>query len=275
MPRGSYQWRLLQTQGIQAEYLFSLGTSTGDLPWPGQHGGPAAVAVAGEKIYLAASSVNGAPQAVCVSEDGAYQRAYPSPEPGAVVSAIAVTGSSLYLLCANSGMLYQLDAASGAVRRTLNLHLPEFGGMPERLAANEHFLLAACPSSGKVCWLDPANGAVQGSAIVEKLADVTLLPDGQVFAISGESVVALSRANPAPRIVIGNLTAPTRLSYDAGSGELFIVEGDESGRSSVITRRWNWSRHTAVPAGGSRGVITRKTSSACPALPATGKAVSW
>lgn len=227
MPRGNYHWRLLQTRGLQAEYLFSLGTCMGDLPWPGQHGGPAAVAVAGESIYMAASSANGAPQAVRFTCDGVYQRAYPSPEPGAIVSAIALGGGNLYLLCANSGLLYALDPASGVIRNTLNLRLPEFGGTPERLAANEHTLLAACPSSGNLCWLDPETGKVQATVTVEKLGDITLQPDGQVFAISGESIVTLSRANTDPRIVISNLTAPTRVCFDAASHDLLIVEGGD------------------------------------------------
>ncbi len=63
--------------------------------------------------------------------------------------------------------------------------------------------------------------------MVDKLADITLLPDDQVFAISGESVVALSRAHPAARVVISDLTAPTRLSFDAASGNLFIVESGD------------------------------------------------
>ncbi len=154
LPRGKYQWRLLQTQGVQAEYLFSLGTSFGDLPWPGQHGGPTAVAVAGDDIYMAASSAAGTPQAVRYTWDGAYQHAYPSPEAGAIISAIALGGGNLDLLCAKSGQLYELDPGSGAIRCTLNLNLPELLGMPERLAANDHTLLAACPKSGKLCWID-------------------------------------------------------------------------------------------------------------------------
>ena len=84
LPRGKYHWRLLRTQGLRAKYLFSLGASFGDLPWPGQHGGPAAVAVAGEAIYMAAAAAEGTPQAVRISSAGVYQRAYASPEAGAM-----------------------------------------------------------------------------------------------------------------------------------------------------------------------------------------------
>ena len=130
-------------------------------------------------------------------------------------------------------MVYALDPQSGVTRRALNLRLPEFGGLPERLAADEHTLIAACPSSGKLCWLDPDTGNVLATAVVEKLADITLLPDGEVYAISGEHVVALSRANTAPRLVISDLISPTRLSFDAVSANLFIAEG---GGQQQITR---------------------------------------
>ena len=228
MPRGKYQWRLLQTQELQTEYLFSLGTSFGDQHWPGGHGGPAAVAVSGNEIYMAASSVEGAPQAVRFTCDGVYQHAYPRPEPGAMISAIAVSGEKLYMLCATNGKLFELDKESGVIRRTLNLNLPEFGGIPERLAADAHILLAACQASGKLCWIDPVTGTILASATVEKLADITLLPDGQVFAISGKSVVALTRSHTTARIVVSDLTAPTRLNFDAISGDLFIAEGGDS-----------------------------------------------
>ncbi len=228
LPRGDYRWRLLQTQGLQAEYLFSLGTSFGDQHWPGQQGGPSAVAVDGDAVYMAASSVAGSPQAVCFTLAGAYQRAFACPEAAANVTDIALGGGDLYLLCANSGHLYVLSPRSGITRRMLKLDPPALGGSPDRLAADDRTLLAASTISGKVGWIDPATGKVLDTASVEKLADLTLLLDGQVLALSGENVVAFSRAEKTPRIVISGLITPTRLSFDRAANELFVVEGGDS-----------------------------------------------
>ena len=40
-PPGKYNWKLLSTQGLKAEYLLTLGTNPAPAwdPWPGNHGG--------------------------------------------------------------------------------------------------------------------------------------------------------------------------------------------------------------------------------------------
>lgn len=49
---GTYHWKLLQSQGLRAEYLMALGTSTGLNHWPGQHGGPITVACDGKSVFV-------------------------------------------------------------------------------------------------------------------------------------------------------------------------------------------------------------------------------
>lgn len=47
VPQREYTWKLLQSQGLQAEYLMAVGTSTGLNHGPGQHNGPISVACDG------------------------------------------------------------------------------------------------------------------------------------------------------------------------------------------------------------------------------------
>ncbi len=66
LPAGSYRWKLLQSPGLKAEYLLSLGTDFGPQHWPGGHGGPTSVATDGKILYMSASGCEGAPQTVAV-----------------------------------------------------------------------------------------------------------------------------------------------------------------------------------------------------------------
>ena len=51
-PAGEYTWRLLQSPGLEAEWLMNLGTSTGIEHWPSQHGGPSCALVDGNAIIV-------------------------------------------------------------------------------------------------------------------------------------------------------------------------------------------------------------------------------
>jgi RNA polymerase sigma factor (sigma-70 family) len=52
---GTYRWKVLQTQGLTAEFLMNIGTSTPE-HWPGNHGGPAAALVVGDVLYMTAGN---------------------------------------------------------------------------------------------------------------------------------------------------------------------------------------------------------------------------
>jgi hypothetical protein len=54
-PAGTYEWRLLQTQGLKAEYLMQLGISYNDGAWPCNNVGPHDIACNGEEAVIAGS----------------------------------------------------------------------------------------------------------------------------------------------------------------------------------------------------------------------------
>ena len=62
---GDYTWKLLQTQGLTAEFLLNIGTSTLE-HWPGNHGGPAATVVVGERLVMTAGNSESPVNTVCV-----------------------------------------------------------------------------------------------------------------------------------------------------------------------------------------------------------------
>jgi hypothetical protein len=59
LPPGAYTWKLLQGQGLKAEYLFSLGINTREQPWVGNHDGPNALAAEGDDVFVLAGSAEG------------------------------------------------------------------------------------------------------------------------------------------------------------------------------------------------------------------------
>jgi hypothetical protein len=60
--KGNFQWRLASSQGLQAEYLLSVGTSMRENHWPAQHDALCALAVDAQRVYVTAGLSEGMPQ---------------------------------------------------------------------------------------------------------------------------------------------------------------------------------------------------------------------
>lgn len=110
VPPGEYRWKLLLSQGMKAEYLLSLGTSTGIQPWVGQHGGPNSVAVEGD-TFTVGGGTEVAPLIVRAKLDGDNQYALDYLEFTATRS-LAIDRGITYVLMA-TGRLFSLDSATG------------------------------------------------------------------------------------------------------------------------------------------------------------------
>ena len=111
LPKGEYTWKLLKSQGLQAEYLMMLGTSTGLNQWPGQHNGPISIACDGESIVVGGAP-EGSPLLASVGLDGKFnwnRGQFAAPE--AAVDA-AMDGERLYSL-QSSAILHVLQKSTG------------------------------------------------------------------------------------------------------------------------------------------------------------------
>lgn len=112
LPAGEYTWKLLESQGLEAEYLMALGTSTGLNHWPGQHNGPVSVCCDGESIVVGGNP-EGSPLLGSVGLDGTFRwncGQFRAPE-GAVD--LSVDGDRLFVL-ESSAMVDVLDKSTGA-----------------------------------------------------------------------------------------------------------------------------------------------------------------
>jgi hypothetical protein len=72
LPEGKYTWKMLQSQGLEAEYLMTLGTSVGINAWPGVHGGPSAAIVSGDRMYMSGAGSETAMGIACSKLDGTF-----------------------------------------------------------------------------------------------------------------------------------------------------------------------------------------------------------
>ena len=97
VPQGEYTWKLLQSQGLQAEYLMALGTSTGLNHWPGQHNGPISVACDGESVIVGGAP-EGSPLLAKVGLDGKFHWNLPQFRAPEAAVCTAVDGSRVYSL---------------------------------------------------------------------------------------------------------------------------------------------------------------------------------
>ena len=110
-PAGDYTWKLLESQGLEAEYLMALGTSTGLNHWPGQHLGPVSVACDGESITVGGAP-EGSPLLGSVGLDGTFRwnkAQFRAPE---AATDLSVDGDRLFVL-ESSAMVDVLQKSTG------------------------------------------------------------------------------------------------------------------------------------------------------------------
>ena len=205
--KGDFQWRLATSQGLQSEYLLSIGTSMREHHWPAQHGAICGLAVDKERIYVTAGLSEGMPQTAATTRDGAWQ--WVSGPTGGWMGGydLAVDGDTLYFLGGpiagdetdRKPRLFVQDAATGRVREGERDGLKnqvlwgtsgplcwEMNGRdnPSRVDARDGELAVASPSTGLVVWLDPATGkdtVVAGGFQIPAAANFG--PDGNLYAI--------------------------------------------------------------------------------------------
>jgi hypothetical protein len=250
---GDVQWRLATSQGLQSQYLLSIGTSMREHHWPAQHGALCALAVDKQRIYVTAGLSEGMPQTAAMTRDGGWQWA--SGPTGGWMGGydLALDGDTLYFLggpvTQPDARLFVQEAATGRMRQgggdgLKNQSLWGTGGPlswpvktfdnPSRVDARDGELVLASPSTGLVVWLDPHTGGELDRLRIEGgLADVALLGGGRVLAISGARVVEAARGKTEQVVRLADLAAPHRLAVDRVTGDIFVAE---AGKSQQIKR---------------------------------------
>ena len=266
LPAGDYTWRLLATEGLRAEFITQVGQNV-DPAWEratGNHAPPNSVAVDATGLYRVGATNEGAHWGVKTNLDGRHLWTNDrwSADPW-VQDTVAVTlvGDRLFELMPN-GHVYGYDAKSGRVftggdfdPKPWNLRWnrvePPAGGKDEnrrKLNAAESprdlagdaasgLLVAAFPQHDAIAWFSAKDGQLVDTATnITGLAGVAVAKEGTVFAISGGEVVAFSREDKTPRIVIAaeKLQCPWRLCVSPQSGDVFVAENSDLAKGTVV-----------------------------------------
>ncbi len=115
---GTYEWRLLQNQGLKSEFLLRLGTSVNHQEWTCNHDGPHGVAVRGDLAYEFGGG-ECVPKAVIINLSNQTVAGYAQSVPGDV----AIVGDRLYGLgvAGDSDTLGVKDLATGKILAKRNL----------------------------------------------------------------------------------------------------------------------------------------------------------
>lgn len=108
---GVYQWRLLSSQGLRAEYICTVGTSFGHHFWVGNHTGPIALTVDDTGTYISAVA-EGVPALVKVGNDNRILWQVREMEPFSAIRSIATVDGKCYAI-SDTGNIYVLNAATG------------------------------------------------------------------------------------------------------------------------------------------------------------------
>jgi hypothetical protein len=255
LPAGGYTWKLVATTGLRAEFVCQVGQNT-DPAWEratGNHEAPVGVGIDATGLYRVGATNEGGHYALKTDLDGRHvwagDRGSADPWAQGTV-AVALANGKLFELLPN-GDLYGYDAGTGRVftgadadPKPWNLgwngYTPPAGAKDDekrKLRAKEcprdlaggagDVILAAYPQYDAVCWFSARDGTRLDTATgFTNLAGVAGGRDGTAFAIAGGAVVAFTRAEKVPTVVVpaDRLRNPWRLAVDAKSGDVLVAE---------------------------------------------------
>lgn len=260
LPAGDYSWKSLQTPGLKAAYLMSVGSNypPGD-DWrtacgPGTHHAPFGIAVDKTGIYVSAHTTENIETCMLKMTPNGKERLWTALHPRAWDGALslAVDSGEVFMLGhvkTNDGriappqqrkqLLYVYDAATGrlAKRTVAGTAVGEQPVMIDvqwdptndemnasDMDAHAGVLVVAYEKKNALRWYDPQTGGLLDTVEVSSPAGVAVGADGVIFVSSGNRVVKLSRKNKTTTEFVAGLDKPGRIDIDHSSGELLVYE---------------------------------------------------
>ena len=279
LPAGDYQWKLLETSGLHAEYLLSvgsnypLGTNLSSSGGPGTHLAPFAVAADATGVYVGAFQTENIESAlVKVSPDGKtrlWSQQLPADERGQNIAwegarSLASDGGEVYLLGHHFPQrVHVTDAKTGKPLRALAVDweplLPYLYGGDVRdgataIAVAHGVIVVAYQTRDAVCWFDARTGAHLATARVRSPSGVAIDSRGTVFIATGDSVVRLTRSRPRPIALRAGLTKTGALAVDPTTGDLLVFEGGDRQQITRISPRGELRQRYGTPGGRREGL---------------------
>ncbi|MBN9693485.1 MAG: hypothetical protein J0M24_24835 [Verrucomicrobia bacterium] len=262
LPVGQYTWKLLATEGLRAEFITQVGQNV-DPVWEkatGNHQPPNSAAIDATGLYRQGSVNEGGHWGVKTDLNGrtlwVSDRNQADPWVGGGEALTLVDGRVFELM--RDGTVYGSEAGTGRVftgadtqPRPWNFRWDGYVApagtsndarrersveeRPHDLAADvaNHLLVAVYPQHDALAWFDARDGRqVDKIEGIPGLAGIAVGAEGTVFAIAQGRVIAFTRQDKTPRVVIAAeaLQAPWRIAVSAKTGALLVAEnGDLAG----------------------------------------------
>lgn len=258
LPAGDYTWKLLQTPGLKARYVMSVGSNfPPGTDWstacgPGTHVSPFGIAVDKTGIYVSAHTTENIETCMLKMTPDGKTRLWSALHARAWDGALslAVDGGEVFMLGhvrtedarvepekRRKQLVYVFDAATGKLaQRTISG--TNVGNLPIKLdvqwdqAVNDMdatdmdahggVLVVAYEKRNALRLYDPKTGELLDTAEVAAPQGVTVGAGGMVYVATGDRVVKLSRTSKKPIEVARGLGKPGRLDVDRSSGELLV-----------------------------------------------------
>ena len=238
---GTYQWRLLRTDGFQAEYLAAIGTNTPVDPWHewiGNHSPISAVLSDGKVLYLGALAEN-VPCHIAVPLDGGrilwsggIRLAH-----GASRGMDFMNGMIFDMRTSHRGLcdVFAVDPATGERKYGFDVKHPQETKVTSdvRMSAGHGEVVVLYLDHQEMVWFNPAE-TVKENRVLSRVAlpkpvDVAVDTAGTVYAISDGQIVTVTKDGLITTVIpIAQLTSPYRVAWVAATNELLVAEREGS-----------------------------------------------
>ena len=242
VPAGTYTWKSIQTQGLTAEYLLTLGTNPSSAPydaWPGNHAAANAVAVDSNGVYVGSSLTECSPMMIKQSLGGKRLWTVDAKEAWKGAISIASANGLAFVLQQNGKVMVMDDTIEAKGRPRLTFDTRVDPADPDSysdwdLDAFKDDLVVCNRQHDLVRWYS-ADGKEVDRAQVPAASSVAVAGDGTVYVVSQGRIVSLTRRDKTPRVVVeaSQLVEPGRLSVDRTTGDLLVIDW---GKSNQIKR---------------------------------------
>lgn len=256
LPVGKYTWKLLETQGLKAEYLMTLGLSVDFFKlWPGNHVGVTGVAVDESGVYLGSGCSEARGFVMKMRPDGErlwtvdqnWFEAWQGPH------SLAVDGGFVFMMQENYDVV-KMAASSGAKLAIwdlvfdkknpkdrpasarvdggwVNMKLGRAGQTSAvDLAAGSGTLVMSYENFNCLRWIDQANGKILKETKIKEPLGVAVDNKGNVLVISEGAIRVLDESREHSSILIPSdkLTNPWRVTVNRANGEVWVAEREPS-----------------------------------------------
>jgi len=238
---GDYHWKGLYRGPIHQVYQMSAYDAGARVPWfttavqkgtdsgwLSDHNPTWSVAAVGDKIFAGAITSENGQDMMALDLDGKKLWGISHPY-GVGAMEYAYDGKTVYAAgegqwAGANAYIWTIDPTTYATKQIV--HIPSFIGL-RGLVAKGGKLYVSCEMKSEVMVIDIATGATDREIPLAHAGGIAMTPTGDIYAISGTSIVELTDQGAGRVIVADHLTRPNRMAIGA-DGTIYVTDGPTS-----------------------------------------------